>query len=66
LHKKSDFPPEAAFFMQNTEGSKAHKRLIINPIIKRLSVKKGKNTEGGLHYKHDIFNLLKNKYFVLK
>jgi hypothetical protein len=20
LHKKSDFPPEAAFFMQNTEG----------------------------------------------
>jgi hypothetical protein len=21
LYKKSDFPPEAAFFMQNTEGS---------------------------------------------
>jgi hypothetical protein len=42
LHKKSDFPPEAAFFMQNTEGSKTHKRLIINPIIKRLPFKRVK------------------------
>ncbi|MDZ7878625.1 MAG: hypothetical protein U5L45_13180 [Saprospiraceae bacterium] len=32
--------------MPNTEGSKTHKRLLITPIIKRLSVKKGENTEG--------------------
>jgi hypothetical protein len=44
--KKSCFPPEAAFFMQNTEGSKTHKRLIINPIIKRLFVKKAQILRG--------------------
>jgi hypothetical protein len=27
-------------------GTKIHKRLIINPIVKRFGVKKGKNTEG--------------------
>ncbi len=32
----------------NTEGSKNHKRMIINMIVMRLSVKKGKNTEGVL------------------
>jgi hypothetical protein len=28
-----------------TEGYKTHKRLIINEIVKRFSVKKGANTE---------------------
>jgi hypothetical protein len=29
-------------------GTKTHKRLIINPIVKRFCVKKTKNTEGVL------------------
>jgi hypothetical protein len=38
-----------AFFRGNTEGSlKTHKRLTINPIVKRFKLKKGKNTEGVL------------------
>jgi hypothetical protein len=32
-------------FYPNTEGTKNHKRLIINPIIKRLFIKKSQNKE---------------------
>jgi hypothetical protein len=52
--EKAISQPEAAFFMQNTEGSKTHKRLIINLIIKRLCVKKGKNTEGVLSFHYQL------------
>jgi peptide deformylase len=48
MAKKAASHQKPLFFMQNTEGgTKNHKRLIINPIIKRLSVKKSQNTEGG-------------------
>jgi hypothetical protein len=49
LHKKSDFPPEAVFLFKILRGytahpfHKKHKRMIINPITLRLSVKKGEN-----------------------
>jgi hypothetical protein len=43
-----------SLLLQNTEESKNHKRLIIKQIIKRLFVKKGKNTEGVPHFGYGI------------
>ena len=39
-----------------TRGYKTHKRLIINPIVKRFGVKKDKNTEGGKMYMCEYCN----------
>jgi hypothetical protein len=45
VHKKSGFQPEAAFFMQNTEGRKPQ-TFDYQQVVKRFPVKKGINTEG--------------------